>query len=66
MSRPEGDQAGERLVPPVTGKATMRPSRSEYMWIWKPSRPSEEKATRELSGLTRGESETVPRWVMAC
>ncbi len=35
------------------------------MRIWKPSWPSEEKATRVLSGETRGEMETVPRCVMA-
>ena len=64
MSLPSGDQAGERLVPPTEGKLTMRPRSSEYMRIWKPSRPSEEKARRLLSGEMRGERETVPRWVI--
>jgi hypothetical protein len=61
-----GAQAGERLVPPPAAKLTIRLRSREYMRIWKPSRPSEEKATRELSGATRGEMETVPRLVIEC
>jgi hypothetical protein len=58
---PLGDQAGERLVPPTLLKRTRRPRSSEYMRIWKPFLPSDEKATRELSGETRGEMESSPR-----
>src|SRR5215469_13657142 len=58
--RPSGDHAGERLVPPAEEKLTMRFSSKEYMRIWKPSLPNEEKAILELSGAMRGEMETVP------
>ena len=62
ISRPLGDHAGERLVPPPEeAKFTMRFSSREYILIWKPSRPSEENAMRLLSGDTRGEIDTVPR-----
>ena len=65
---PSEDHAGVQLLPPTVpaGKVTRRPRSSEYMRIDQPSRPRDAKAMRELSGEMRGESETVPRWVMAC
>ena len=60
---PSADQAGDRLLPPAVPpqKATRRPKSSEYMRMAHPSRPSEAKASRLLSGDTRGESEMLPK-----
>ena len=56
------------LLPPTVpaGKETRRLSSSEYMRIDQPSLPRVAKATRELSGEMRGDSEMLPRCVTAC
>ncbi len=56
---PSADHAGDWFDPPAVpaGKATMRPSSSEYIRTDQPSRPSAANAIRELSGEMRGESD---------
>src|SRR5205807_4170072 len=66
---PSEDQAGVKLPPPKWGKLTIRPKSSEYIRIcheglrWESTRPL--KATRELSGETRGER-AIDRICVSC
>jgi hypothetical protein len=63
---PSPDHAGDRFVPPMCGKFTVRFRSSEYIMISHPLLVIELNAMREPSGEMRGDNEIEFKRVIWC